>query len=361
MGKRRPSSPRRRTAGANTTEQAQTPDGVKRWPFVSVVIPLHNDAESIAAAVGSCLTQEYPGRLEVIIAEGASTDGSRSAAAAVARENSRVLIVDNPAGTTAAGLNRAIRAGSGSVIVRCDARSVLPPGYVRTAIELLDKTGAATVGGMQVPEGESPLQRAIALAMSSPLGAGDARFRIGGEPGPADTVYLGVFRRGFIEPLGLFDERFLRNQDYELNWRIRSAGGLVFFDPGLQVRYQPRGTLADVARQYRDYGFWKRQMLRLHPQSIRARQLAAPALVVGLAFSGLLALTPWRTVAGVLPVVYAGTVLLGTAWSWRRSPDKAALILPIVYPTMHLAWGWGFLLGRADRRLTRPEKSSGQE
>ncbi len=328
---------------------------------MSIVIPLHNDAASINAAVESCIGQAYPGHLEVVIAEGASNDESRSAAEKLAREHPDVLVVENPSGTTAAGLNEAIRASSGSVIVRCDARSVLPRGYVQTAVEILNETGAANAGGMQVPEGDTSLQRAIALAMSSPMGAGDARFRRGGEPGPTDTVYLGVFRRDFIEPLGLFDERFLRNQDYELNWRIRSAGGVVFFDPRLQVRYQPRATLNSLARQYRDYGLWKRLMLRIHPRSVRARQLAAPVLVASLAGSALLALTPWRVLAGVVPVVYAGSVVLATVWSLRRSRDGAALILPIVYPTMHLAWGWGFLLGQFDRRLTRPEKSPGQE
>jgi hypothetical protein len=229
------------------------------------------------------------------------------------------------------------------------------------AVEVLEETGAANVGGMQVPEGETSVQRAIALAMASRLGAGDARFRIGGEPGPADTVYLGVFRRDFIEAIGLFDERFLRNQDYELNWRIRSAGGVVFFDPRLQVGYRPRGSLTDLARQYRDYGRWKRWMVRVHPRSIRLRQLAAPALVLGLACSVLLALTPWRMIAAALPIVYAGTVALATIWSWIRFRDWTALMLPAVYPTMHLAWGLGFLLGRADRRLAGPEESPGQE
>ena len=328
---------------------------------MSIVIPLRNDAASITTAVESCLGQAYPGDLEVVIAEGASTDESRNAAESLARMYGGVLVVENPSGTTAAGLNEAIRASSGSVIVRCDARSVLPPGYVQTAVEILNETGAVNAGGMQVPEGDTALQRAIALAMSSLLGAGDARFKRGGEPGTTDTVYLGVFRRDFIETLGLFDERFLRNQDYELNWRIRSAGGVVFFDPRLQVRYQPRSTLTALARQYRDYGLWKRLMLRLHPRSVRFRQLAAPVLVVGLAGSVLLALTPWRVLAVVVPVVYAGAVMFATVWSLTRSRDGAALVLPVVYPTMHLAWGWGFLLGQFDRRLTRPEEGPGQE
>jgi glycosyltransferase involved in cell wall biosynthesis len=303
----------------------------------------------------------YPGRLEVIIAEGASTDGSRKTAAALVEQNTRVLLVDNPAGTTAAGLNRAIRASSGSVIVRCDARSVLPPGYIRLAVELLEETAAANVGGMQVPAGETPLQRAIAMAMSSRLGAGDARFRIGGESGPTDTVYLGVFRRDSIEALGLFDERFLRNQDYELNWRIRSAGGVVFFDPRLQVGYQPRGSLVDLGQQYWEYGLWKRRMLRLHPKSIRVRQLAAPFLVVGLACSGLLALTPWPITAAILPVVYGTTVFVATGWSWWRTRDGSAMMLPAVYPTMHIGWGMGFLVGSSGVSLSDPEEGSGQE
>ncbi len=347
-----------RTTAETTEDRVWAPRGDDGWPSVSVVIPLRNDATAIAGAVESCVDQDYPGDLEVIIAEGASSDASRIAAAALAGRHSRVRVVDNPGGTAAAGLNRAIRTSSGSVIVRCDARAVLPAGYVRRAVELLEATGAVNVGGMQRPVGVSVLQRAIALAMASVLGAGDSRFRIGGAAGPTDTVYLGVFRRDAIEQLGLYDERFLRNQDYELNWRIREAGGTVFFDPGLEVGYRPRGNFKDLAKQYWEYGRWKRRMLGLHPRSIRLRQVAAPSLVIGLALSVLLALTPWRIMAIVVPGVYTVALLAAGGVSWWRARDAAALLLPAVYPTMHLSWGLGFLLAGP---LVTPEERSGEK
>ena len=361
MGKFEPLSPRRSSVASQPSQATEEPDNGKLWPFVSVVIPLHNDATTVGAAVESCLRQSYPGGMEVVIAGGASTDESRGAANALAATHVQVRVVDNPGGTTPTGLNRAIRASLGSVIVRCDARSLLPPGYIRSAVKTLEETRAANVGGIQAAEGETLLERGIALAMCSVLGSGNARYRIGGEAGPTDTVYLGVFRRSVIEPLGLFDERFQRNQDYELNWRIRASGETVFFDPGLRVSYRPRGSLSRLYRQYFEYGLWKRRMLRRHPQSLRTRQLAPPVLVLGLALSGLLTLTTWRNAAVFLPGLYTMTVLGAAAFSWWRTRDSGTLVLPVVYPTMHIGWGMGFLLGRDRRPLGDPDESPRQE
>lgn len=264
-------------------------------------------------------------------------------------DDPRVTVVDNPEGTTPAGLNRALAATTGEVIVRCDAQAVLPEGYVARALATLEATDAVNVGGRQNPVGDTLMERAAALAMVSPLGSGDARYRIGGRPGPVDTVYLGVFRRQALEAAGGFDETLIRNQDYEMNWRLRRAGGIVWFDPELAVDYRPRGSLRALGRQYYQYGFWKRVVLSRHPGSLRWRQLAAPALVVGLITSAL----TWgynRRLSGAIPATYLGATLWAGLRDGLRHRDPAAALEPPALWVMHLAWGSGFLVASFTRR-----------
>ena len=320
---------------------------------VSVVIPVRDEADTVMAAIDSAREQRYDGPLEVVVAIAPSRDGTRGVVAAIASEDPRVRLVDNPTGTASAGLNVAINASSGNVIVRCDAHSTLPPGYVATAVDLLAATGADVVGGIMDAVGHSATGRAVAAAMSNPLGVGDARFHTGGPAGEVDTVYLGVFRRRALEEAGLFDETLDRNQDYELNYRIRSLGGSVYFDPRLAVEYRPRSTLSGLWRQYFDYGRGKRRVLRMHPGSLRWRQLAAPALVVGLAASALLAFTPAKKLSLVTPTLYASALTAATVYETVRRRDPAMASLPAVFPTMHLAWGIGFLTARQDETSDR--------
>jgi glycosyltransferase involved in cell wall biosynthesis len=314
-------------------------------PTVSIVMPARNAAATIAASLHSVFAQDYAGPWEVIVAEGSSEDATRDVLADLARNEERLRVVDNPRRSTPAALNRAIGESKGEVIVRCDAHAQLPHNYVSTAVRLLANTGADNVGGAQIPVGRTLLERAIALAMSSPLGAGDARYRLGGPAGPTDTVYLGVFRREAIERVGGFDESLERNQDYELNIRIRQSGGIVYFHPDLAVRYKTRGSLTSLWSQYFDYGRWKRLVVRRHPRSLRWRQLAAPLLVVGLTVSLAGLLTPWQNLGLIIPGTYVIAMAAGGAWLSFRRRDLAGLLLPIVLPVMHLAWGIGFLVG----------------
>lgn len=299
---------------------------------VSIVIPAAGAAEMLPQALTALEQQEYPNIIEVVVAaaDKESADAARRFGATV---------VANPSGATPIALNLAIEASTGDVVVRCDARSKLPSDYVERAVDTLVRTGADNVGGMQVPVGETFWERAIAAAMSSRLGAGDARYRLGGEEGPVETVYLGVFRRSALERVGGFDETFVRTQDYELNHRIIESGGAVWFDPGLRVEYRPRGSLGALARQYFEYGQAKRQFSRKHPGSLRWRQLAAPALVVVLVGSGLLSLF-WPAL-GLVPAVYVAEVLAGGLVTARRH-GAAALGAPLALATMHVSWGLGF-------------------
>lgn len=313
--------------------------------LVSVVIPVRNEARFIAATIASILHQDYPGPIEVIIADGMSSDGTREILDRIAADDERVRYVDSPTGRTPNGLNLAIQESRGDIIVRCDGHAELPPGYIRTAVEILDESGAVNVGGIQRAVGESWFQRSVAYAMTSRIGVGDSRFHYGGAAGPADTVYLGVFRRDALIAAGLFDEQLTRNQDYELNIRLRDRGGVVWFDPRLEVVYRPRPTLRRLWRQYYEYGSWKRKVIRKHPGSVKLRQLAPPLFIVALAVSALLLVTPWPPLGLIVPISYLALLALATMAQLVRTRDAAALGLPAAVLTMHVAWGVGFLLG----------------
>ncbi|MGA7272664.1 MAG: glycosyltransferase family 2 protein, partial [Acidimicrobiia bacterium] len=290
---------------------------------VSVIIPARAAAAAVQHAVRSALDQTDPAVDEVVVA---AADAATARAAASVTDP-RVRVIDNPEGSTPAGLNLALDATSGSFVVRCDAHAVLPPGYVQMALETLENPTVVNVGGRQVPRGEGTFERAVAMAMSSPLGSGDARYRIGGPPGPVDTVYLGVFRRSALEAVGGFDRTLERNQDYELNWRLREAGGLVWFDPRLEVEYRPRTTPSGLWRQFFEYGRWKRVVLRRHPGSLRLRQLASPALVAGLCLSAVLLATRHRS-GLVVPAVYAAVTGGAGAYDLLKTGDVAATLEP---------------------------------
>jgi succinoglycan biosynthesis protein ExoA len=311
------------------------------WPSVSVVMPVRNEARHLEAAVAAARSQEYPGPVEICLAVAPSTDGTERLAKALARRHDDVAVVQNPAGTTSAGLNAAIKSTAGEVIVRVDGHAQLPPGYIRRAVETMRRTGAVNVGGIQRAEGVTEFEQAVAAALTSRFGTGDATFRYGGDEGPTDTVYLGVFDRGALAAAGLFDETLARNQDYELNIRLREAGGTVWFDPEIWARYRPRGSLRALAGQYFEYGRWKREVVKRHPRSLRWRQAAPPALVIGLA--GSLVAAVFRPAALVVPAAYA-VATIGTAVTTGRNAREAAR-LAVIFPTMHLAWGTGFLAG----------------
>ena len=312
------------------------------WPSVSIVMVVRDEARHLREAVTSALAQDYPGRLELAVAVGPSRDGTALVAAQLAADDSRVRVVANPTGRTAAGLNAAVRATTAPVVARVDGHAMLPPGYLRRAVELLDETGAVNVGGVMGAEGTTPFERTVAAAMSSPFGVGGGRFHYGGDPGPADTVYLGVFRRTALEAVGCYDERFVRAQDWELNHRLRGAGGLVWFSPDLRVTYRPRSSLRALATQYRDYGRWRRVVMRRHPDSVRPTYLVPPAAVLGIAAGVGLAATG-RRVGLLAPVGYATANLAASGVVGRRLEAEEAVRLPVVFATMHLCWGWGFL------------------
>ncbi|MFB9731787.1 glycosyltransferase family 2 protein [Ornithinimicrobium kibberense] len=320
-----------------------TPAPPAAYPPVSVVMPVRNEEDHLADAVASVLAQDYPGGLEVAVAVGPSTDRTREVADRLAAEDPRVVVVDNPTGRTPDGLNAAVRASRHDVVVRMDGHGELSPGYVRRAVELLEETGAANVGGVMLAEGTGTLQQAVAVAMRSPLGIGAARFHVGGNAGPAETVYLGVFRREWLERVGGYDPTFVRAQDWELNHRIREAGGTVWFSPELRVSYRPRSTWRDLVRQFYTTGQWRRQVVRHHPGSVNLRYLAPPT-AVALVAAGTVGGLAWRPL-WALPLGYAAAVTLGGAWIARDQAPGVVARMPGVLAVMHLTWGAGFLRG----------------
>ena len=326
-------------------------------PSVSVIMPVINEEGHLEHSVAQILGQDYPGEMEVIIAVGPSRDKTMSVAAAIAARDSRVRIVDNPTGKTPCGLNAAIAESMGDIIVRVDGHAMIPVHYVSTGVSTLAASGADNVGGIMAAEGTTGFQHAVARAMTSRFGVGGASFHVGGVAGPALTVYLGCFLRSALERVGGYDETMERAQDWEMNLRIRQTGGTVWFTPEMMVTYRPRPTLRALARQYHDYGRWRREVANRHPETISVRYLAAPVAVVGVVVGALLAIAGLRLSMPLLaaigcaaPVGYAMLDLVASALSARsrpRLPLRGALTLLAIYPTMHASWGVGFLRGGA--------------
>lgn len=327
--------------------ETDAPAAPLRYPSVSVVIPARDAAATIGATLDSVLAQEYPGELEVVVADGSATPDM---ADAIRRGWPSVRVIPNPERVTPAGLNHAIRESGGEIVVRCDAHATLAPGYVRRAVETLQRTGAAHVGGRQRPMGVTPFERAVAHALTTPLGSGNAAYRTGGAEGPVDTVYLGAWRRETLEDAGGFDATLIRNQDYELNWRLRQRGGTVWLDPALSASYRPRGGPRALARQYFQYGRWKAAVLLRHPASLRPRQLAPPLLLLALIASTAAGLALFPPAALALPLAYLLALAGASIAVARRRRDGAAFLMPLALATMHLCWGAGFLWPARRRR-----------
>ncbi|NBV66834.1 MAG: glycosyltransferase family 2 protein, partial [Actinobacteria bacterium] len=294
----------------------------------------------LAAAVKAILAQDYQGRFEVILAVGPSKDQTLEIANQLAKSDSRVVVVLNPTGRTAAGLNIALAKSNSPIIVRVDGHAEIPSNYLSIAVELLRETGAVNVGGLMGAVGKTRFEKSVARAMRSPLGVGAAKFHTGGGSGEVDTVYLGCFLREALIEIGGFDERFTRAQDWELNFRLRKRGGKIYFDPRLEVTYRPRPNLAALAKQYFEYGRWRRVVSRKHSGTINYRYLAPPLALTGTVLSLIAGATLSKSLF-IPAIIYVGfTVIAGLALGkgWLEK-----MIMPAVLFTMQMAWGAGFI------------------
>ena len=326
---------------------------------VSVVVPCFNEEQFIGEVLRNIARQGAGAQFEIIVVDGMSTDGTRAEVERFAREHadSRVRIVENPERHIPAALNRGIRAARGRVIARMDAHAVPSENYLRACLGQLRREGVAVVGApcRIRAAADTSVARANAAAVSHPFGIGDAKYRTAGADAASrfvDTVPFGVFRKELWQTLGGYDESLLTNEDYDFNYRARRAGGRVLLDTSCHSTYFARPTFGALARQYFRYGVWKARMLRLHPRSVKLRQLVAPAFVCALAL--LLGAAPWLASARwLLALTLSPYALLSFACAAavaRRERDWGLLpLVPISFLLIHLSWGAGFWLGLARR------------
>ncbi|PRY69464.1 cellulose synthase/poly-beta-1,6-N-acetylglucosamine synthase-like glycosyltransferase [Glaciihabitans tibetensis] len=342
------------------------------YPGVSYVMPVLNEVDYVAGAVSAILRQEYPGAQQLILALGPSTDGTTELVEQLLRDDPRVTFVYNPETHIPVGMNLAVRASEHPIIVRVDAHSELSAGYTLRAVQTLQRTGAANVGGLMNGQGRTPFQSAVARAYNSKFGLGGGAYHSGRAEGPAESAYLGVFRREVLLDVGLYDESLRRGEDWELNLRIRAAGHRVWFDPELTVTYWPRENWRKLARQFFTTGVWRAELVRRYRTKNPWRFFAPPLLVLAVPVAVIvLALQLTGVLSGLLGViaslVYLAPVayLLLVVWvSFVREPGETVrdrLIFLIVLPTMHLSWGAGFLRGilRGGRDTLDTSRSAG--
>lgn len=318
-------------------------------PAVSVVMPILNEQRHLESAVERVFNQDYAGQVELILALGPSTDLTNEIANKLANKYKEIKLITNPTGKTPNALNLAIREAKFEIIVRLDGHALIQSDYLRIAVETLISTEADNVGGIMDAQGTTNFEKAVARAMTSKFGVGNAPFHIGGQAQEALTVYLGVFRKNVFDRVGFFNEDFVRAQDWELNYRIRSSGGKIWFNPKLKVTYRPRSNLLALAKQYFQYGQGRKRIVKHHKESVSLRYLTPPLTVLGITFGTLLGFIGLFSGIELLqlgflaPLIYLAAVLLASGFGSRGLSFKSMLFLPIVFICMHICWGVGFL------------------
>ncbi len=320
-------------------------------PLVSIIIPCYNEQDTIRKLLEAVYAQTFPlADLEMVIADGLSTDGTRAEVArfAEAHQDMRIAIVENPVQSIPSALNCALKVTQGDIIVRLDAHSVPYPDYIeRCVTDLLTGLGENVGGVWEIhPGSHTWMAQSIAAAASHPLGVGDALYRRAGKAAQVDTVPFGAFKRELLALVGFFDEFLHTNEDYEFNARIRKAGGTIWLDPAIRSIYFARSSLSALARQYSRYGFWKWRMLRKYPDTLRWRQGLPPLFVLSLFCGVVLAafLPVFRILLAAEVLVYLLIlVAAGVEASIRQKKAFLGFGLPIAITTMHVAWGAGFL------------------
>ena len=323
-------------------------------PLVSVVIPMLDERDAIVACLDAFEQQSYPtDRLEVLIVDGGSTDGSRQQVEELAADRPWIRLVENPDRRAASGFNRGIEAATGEVVCIFSSHGVPDEHYVSASVTALDETGADGVGGRYHHVGTDPTSSAIGLAMVSPFGMASSH-RFVTDRREVDTISHPAYRASVLEGTGGFDETLERNSDYELNYRLREAGARLVVDPDVSSIYRPRPSLGALARQFWWYGRWKERVARRHPGSVRPRHLVAPAAVAGLVVAPVLSRWRWgRRLVGTAALAYAVGDLLAVAQQRPADHDADPVVLALAFPTMHLAWGAGFLTSLVEDTIRR--------
>lgn len=320
------------------------------YPFVTVVMPIRNEADFIERSLSAILTQDYPdSRMEVLIADGMSTDSTRAVIQDLAARypNVSLKIIDNPGRIVPTGFNLALKQKKGEIVVRVDGHTIIAPDYVSECVSALERTGADNAGGRMNAFGRTSFGKAVALATSTPFGVGGARFHYSEDEEWVDTVYLGAWRSRVFDQIGGFDEEFVRNQDDEFNYRLRANRGRILLSPRIRSEYYPRSSPKALWRQYYQYGLYKVRVMQKHTLQMQPRHFAPVLLVAGLVGTALLAIlvpSTWLLFVG-LAGVYAIANLVASAITTFRSQPSDIFILPLVFAILHFSYGTGFAVG----------------
>lgn len=325
-------------------------------PRVSIIVPCRNEIDHIEKTIKSILVQQSPiGGFEVIVADGASDDGTRNILMKLAKDDTRLRIVNNHGQIVSTGLNAAIRESRGSIIIRMDAHTEYAPDYVRRCVEVLQTTGADNVGGPARTKAMNYAQAAISAAYHSRFSVGGARFHNVNYEGPVDTVTYGCWHRRVFDRVGFFDEELVRNQDDEFNLRLKRAGGKIWQSPLIRSWYSPRASLIRLFKQYMQYGYWKVRVIQKHKIPAAIRHLIPSSFVLMLTVLPILsfhwrpALSTWIALIGLYAISnVAASFVTASRWGWKLFP-----ILPLVFAAYHFGYGYGFLLGILDFILLR--------
>jgi glycosyltransferase involved in cell wall biosynthesis len=323
-------------------------------PLVSVILPIRNEAHYIARSLGAVLTQDYPAdRMEVMVVDGMSTDGTREIVESMSAGSPRVQLIDNTRRIAPTALNAAIARAGGEILIRVDGHCEIDRDYVRRCVEHLRNDGVDGVGGPLQTIGESFIARGIAVAMSSTFGVGDSAFRtVDNKTMLVDTIAFPAYTRNIVERVGLFDEELARNQDDDYNYRLRKIGAKVLLASDVRSRYYSRSSLRSLWRQYFQYGYWKVRVMQKHPRQMRPRQFVPPLFVAALLLS--LAAAPLSFIYGVWfawPfVLAAGSYTLANlaasvSITVKKRDWPLVGLLPIAFATLHVSYGLGFLVG----------------
>jgi len=317
----------------------------QKKPLITVVIPCFNEALFIEKTIRSLIDDYVLANSEILIADANSTDGTRDIVSNMIKEGFPIRVIDNPDIYQVYGLNRAIKEALGEYVIRADAHAVYPKKYIQKCVGILEKTGAQNVGGVMLPKGSTPVQKAIALAMQHPVGVGDARFHTGNYSGYVDTVYLGAFRRSVFDRIGLYDTHLRTNEDAELNLRIIKSGGKIYLDSSLEVEYFPRASFGELVVQYFRYGRGRCFTTLKHKKFTSWRQLAPVLLVLSLLASLLTGF--WEPLVFLLWPLYILSLMAVGLFSrlGKGVSLKQRLLLAVAFFVMHISWGSGFLTG----------------
>jgi glycosyltransferase involved in cell wall biosynthesis len=318
-------------------------------PQVSLILPIRNEELYLRRSLDAVLRQDYPQeKVETIIADGMSTDGSREIIREYQAAHPSISLIDNPGKIAPIGLNQALALARGEIIIRVDGHCEIAPDYVRHCVQHILEEAVDGVGGAMETVGETWVAQAIALAMSSRFGVGDSAFRIlTGKTRLVDTLPFPAYTRKIIRRAGLYDEELVRNQDDEYNYRLRDLGAKILLAADVRSRYYSRSGLSSLWRQYYQYGFWKVRVLQKHPLQMRPRQFIPPVFIASLLISAVAALFTSRGdygLAAILAAYWLGN-LAASGWvaahrGWRYLP-----LLPVIYAILHCAYGTGFLWG----------------